>query len=459
MEKKKKPSDLRIRVAKEIYVERIMQQMTQEEIAGRVGTKKSTISRIEKGQQNITLDYVAALSAALGKEASFVLEEPGTDYGDDTEYSLKLYDEELMRFRLIRKLDLHCEITHINEERRHMLPVEMEVSEEGVRRWLRNRVIPQNRDKVGAIIVSLGLNLGDLKAIIDVCKGLSLNDSYWVTPISFNGSFWEYNLYQNRFSEALSLIAYTGGSYNTKDFRTSPELTTGGMLRKAWRFSGSKGIWLYKGGTDGFANAGNEPYCEYYACQVAERMGINVVHYELENWKGILASKCRLFTDIDTSFIPIGRIVTSGGIDACLDYYRELGEEFYQELVSMLVFDAVVINEDRHFGNFGLLRDNHTGEFVASAPVFDNGLSLLCYAMKSDFKDIDKYIETRTNPYGQDNQYMELCKRIMGSRQKEQLRHLINFRFRESDISNLPTWRLRALEEIIHERVRILLKI
>ena len=43
-------------------------------------------------------------------------------------------------------------------------------------------------------------------------------------------------------------------------------------------------------------------------------MGINVVHYELENWKGILASKCRLFTDIDTSFIPIGRIVTSGGI-------------------------------------------------------------------------------------------------------------------------------------------------
>ena len=47
---------------------------------------------------------------------------------------------------------------------------------------------------------------------------------------------------------------------------------------------------------------------------IAETMGLNAVHYDLENWKGILASKCKLFTDIDTSYIPIGRIVKSGGI-------------------------------------------------------------------------------------------------------------------------------------------------
>lgn len=38
-------------------------------------------------------------------------------------------------------------------------------------------------------------------------------------------------------------------------------------------------------------------------------MRLNAVHYDLENWKGITASKCVLFTDIDTSFIPVGRIV------------------------------------------------------------------------------------------------------------------------------------------------------
>ena len=59
-----------------------------------------------------------------------------------------------------------------------------------------------------------------------------------------------------------------------------------------------------------------------------------------------------------------------------LDYYAGLGKEFYDELCSMLVVDAVIYNEDRHFGNFGILRDNHTGKIIKPAPIFDNGLSL-----------------------------------------------------------------------------------
>ena len=75
---------------------------------------------------------------------------------------------------------------------------------------------------------------------------------------------------------------------------------------EAWRFVEGDGIYLYKGGTEGAANTGNEPYSEYYACQIADKMGISCVQYDLENWKGILASKCRLFTDIDTSFVLSG---------------------------------------------------------------------------------------------------------------------------------------------------------
>ena len=188
-------------------------------------------------------------------------------------------------------------------------------------------------------------------------------------------------------------------------------------------------------------------------------MGINAVHYDLERWCHILASKCKLFTDIDTSFIPIGRIVTTGGIDACIDYYKNLGDDFYQELASMLCFDAIILNEDRHYGNFGVLRDNHTGRIKAPAPVFDNGLSLLCYAMKDDFdKNLERYVNKRSNPYGYGNDYIALAKRVMGPIQRKQIRRLINFHFTESDISNLPTWRLEALEEIIQERVRKLLE-
>ncbi len=449
---------LRQRVAKELAAERMMQQMSQQELADTIGTQKSSISRVESGRQNVTLDYLELIANGLKKHISFVMEDPKQGYGDYTQYSLRLYDEELLRFSLSRGMTLEAKILWVNEERRHLLPLDLVLTEEGLLTWLRHRIIPKNRELVGTILHALDLHIDDLKGIIDICMGLSLNDSYWITQNGFTGSFSEYNLYENRFDEVLSIIAYVGHGNSVNHFRTSPELTTGGMLRKAWRFSKTYGIWLYKSGTSGFANAGNEPYSEYYACQIAKQMGIPHVEYELENWHHILASKCKLFTDIDTSYIPIGRIVTTGGIQACLDYYKELGDSYYQELVSMLVFDAIILNEDRHFGNFGLLRDNKSGKIISPAPVFDNGLSLLSLAMKSDFgNNLEEYVNGRTNPYGTGNQYYELCKRTMGPVQKKQLRRLIGFTFTESDLCNLPTWRLRALEGLIQKRVRDLL--
>lgn len=158
-----------------------------------------------------------------------------------------------------------------------------------------------------------------------------------------------------------------------------------GMLPKAWRFIEGDGICLYKGGTSGAANTGNEPYSEFYASQIAQAMGLDAVPYELDNWKGILASRCKLFTDINTSYIPIGRIVREGGLKACLGYYQQIGPEAYEHVKSMLAFDAVIYTEDRHLGNFGVLRDNRSGEVTGAAPVFDNGLSLFNFATPEDF--------------------------------------------------------------------------
>lgn len=456
MEEKKKT--LRERVTNNLAVERLVAGVSQQELADRLGTSKSSISRIEHGGQNITLDYVSAYAEALGKEVSFSVHEPPVEYGDKSTYYLRLYDEKLAEFSIERSADLY-HLLWVNEDKKHLLPLDLELSDEGMRHWLEKRTIPKNREMVGDIMRSLGLKMQDTKGILDIGFGLSLNDSYWTPQADFEGSFGEYNLYENEFTSALSLVAYTGNYIDVREkFRTSPELTTNGMLRKGWKFFGKGDIWLYKGGTFGFANTGNEPYSEFYASQIAERMGLNAVKYELENWMGILASKCRLFTDIDTSFIPIGRIVRTGGINACLDYYRELGDEFYQQLADMLVFDAVIINEDRHYGNFGLLRDNRTGRIIAPAPVFDNGLSLLCYAMKDDFDKLDKYIEDRSNPYGWDKDFMSLARRVMGPRQRAMLRRLINFRFEDSDVANPPAWRKQALEQLVQKRMQELLK-
>lgn len=374
-------------------------------------------------------------------------------------YSLRLYDEELIRFSLSKDEIgfLHADVLSVNEKYRALFPLDLTLTSDGVVEWLNHRVIPKNRAFVEEILANYGLELDDTQGIIDVCKGLSLNDSYWIVPDGFSGKFSDYNLYENRFSEILSLVAYTGNAGEKDVLSTSPELTTGGMLRKAWRHIDGDGIYLYKGGTSGFSNTGNEPYSEYYAYQIAQKMNLNAVLYDLEQWKGILASKCKLFTDINTAYVPIGRIVTHGGIRACLDYYASLGPEALQQLKDMLVFDSVIYNTDRHFGNFGVLRDNHTGKILGPAPIFDNGLSLFCYATPEKLSDLDNYAKTLSNPY--DISYNRLCRGLMEKRQRDKLRALIGFSFQRHPSLNLPEDRLKAIERKVENRVAELLSL
>ncbi|MCL2815671.1 MAG: XRE family transcriptional regulator [Oscillospiraceae bacterium] len=374
-------------------------------------------------------------------------------------YELRLYDNPLLSFELLSDTAIGYSVKIIRtDDPQKLLPLDMTLDGEGILKWLERRVIPKNRTFVEEILRTFGLSIGDTKGIIDVCKGLSLNDSYWVVPEGFEGKFADYNLYENRFSEILSLVAYTGVTQSDAAFSTSPELTTSGMLPKAWRYIEDEGIYLYKGGTSGAANAGREPYSEYYASRIAEAMELDAVHYDLENWKGILASKCKLFTDINTAFVPIGRIVKTGGLAAIMKYYDELGGKYADSIRDMLVFDALIYNEDRHFGNFGLLRDNHSGDIIAPAPIFDNGLSLFNYAMPENYANLDEYAKTRYPAYG-GTTFEGICQSFATSRQIGQLRKMLNFNFIRHPKLNLPENHLGVIEKHLHKRASKLINL
>ncbi|MCL2853582.1 MAG: hypothetical protein FWE20_11250 [Defluviitaleaceae bacterium] len=128
-----------------------------------------------------------------------------------SKYELRLYDTTLLTFELTSgELGGYAaNITSIAELRK-LFPLDLELTGDGVMKWLERRVIPKNRTFVEEILRTFGLSIGNTKGIIDVCKGLSLNDSYWIVPESFDGRFSDFNLYENRFSEILSLVAYTG---------------------------------------------------------------------------------------------------------------------------------------------------------------------------------------------------------------------------------------------------------
>lgn len=371
-------------------------------------------------------------------------------------YILKQYDTDLLHFDMQKDIDgVSAQILSVNDTQKALLPLDLELSDRGLAKWLKRRTIPGNRAYVQNFLAKLGLNEKDTKGIIDFCKGLSLNDCYWVVEENFNGTFAENNLYDNRFSNVLSHIAFTGyGSFLKSSLRSSPEFTTNGMLAKCWRRVDGK-IVLYKSGTEGFANSGNEPYCEFYAYQVAEAMSVNAVRYGLSKWKGKLCSTCELFTNKDYSFMPVGSLVKEGGIKAVIEYYRSLGGKYYDAFVDMIMFDAIILNTDRHFGNFGFMVDNRTNKICAPAPLFDHGLSLLTYAMDDDLQDWEKYAKTRVPATYSD--FTELALELMGTSQKEKLRKLINFKFKKHPRYNWSDERLKILAQLLQACVSLLL--
>ena len=372
-------------------------------------------------------------------------------------YTLKIYDKELMTFELIRKPleGFDCRIISVKKENRHFLPLGMTIDGEGVFSWLKSRVIPQNRAFVDKILSAYGLSYNNVPGIIQLCKGLSLNDSYWVTEPGFNGTFADYNLFENAFYKTLSLIAYTGyGSVKPSGFSSSPEFTTNGMLRKGWRRIDGK-IKLYKGGTSGAANTGNEPYSEFYAAQIAQVMGLYHVPYTLSKWKGSLCSVCPLFTDIDHSFVPMWRFCKTRSIKEIAEYLQSLGATYFDAFCDMMIFDALIYNTDRHLNNFGLMVDNRVNQPYAMGPIFDNGLSLFNFAMADDFEDLETYAQSRLSAF--DVSFDEIAHEFITPRQKGQLRHLQEFKFTRHKRYNLPAARLKALEQFIRKRARFLL--
>ena len=379
-------------------------------------------------------------------------------------FYFKYFDETLFRFELQTQMndDNVCKIDAESIDRemvKRFLPLDFcgELSEERLVKWLKHRTIPANRYYVKNFLSRLGLAENDICGIISVSYGLSLNDCYWLCPETENRTFAQLNLYDNRFSTVLGAIAFTGyGSYLKTGFRSSPEFTTNGMLAKAWRRLDGK-ILLYKSGTVGAANTGLEPYSEFYAYQVAKAMNINAIPYGLSKWKGRLCSTCELFTSKDLSFVPAGNIIKFKDINTLVDYYQQqLGDEFFNSLIDMFVFDAIILNQDRHLGNFGFMIDNHTNKIAAPAPIFDNGLSLFCYAMDDDIKNYKKFAKTIRPALYPD--FMKLASQILTHRQRTMLQRLTTFHFKKHPRYNLPDSRLEFLSMWVREQAKALLK-
>ena len=59
-----------------------------------------------------------------------------------------------------------------------------------------------------------------------------------------------------------------------------------------------------------------------------------------------------------------------------------------EHLDRMIAADFIIGNKDRHFGNFGFIRNVYDGHILSMAPIFDSGLSFLTVEKESKAEKI-----------------------------------------------------------------------
>lgn len=322
--------------------------------------------------------------------------------------------------------------------------------------FILNRRAPKHRAHIRELLKQCGCDT--LQGYLDISHALSLNDTIWVKRSNDKITWDSVSLYRHPFNTVIAKAAFSGGLFGNKFSTTSPEFGTDGTFAKCWVREGGK-IKLVKRGSEGFSNSGLEPYSEFYASQILREFGARSVSYGLTMYSGKLASKCELFTSEDYGLVPFSALTSTGDIGALADWYDKHG--LIHQFAEMIIADALILNQDRHLGNFGFLFETATGKIVGTAPLYDHNISLLCYASDADLESsssLDNYF-SRVNfgPKLYDD-FIGTAKRLMTPDLRKRLVRLKGVKLKKHSRYNLPDWRIACLNYVINNQIRLLLK-
>lgn len=243
--------------------------------------------------------------------------------------------------------------------------------------WWTGRSIPASRMGVSDALETLGIY--NTKLLLTKCLGLSLSDHYWIKPYNKNILWEDVNFFDNDFSDDIGDVLFGMNGKNADFDFVSPDNTSDGNLQKRWKIIDGKRC-LLKSGSTPFKQ---QPFNEVIATLIMNKLGIEHVPYTITWIDNKPYSVCEDFITKDTELISAWRVIQlrqkanhESGYLHYVNICKELGIDIVPALDRMIVLDYIIANEDRHFNNFGLLRDANTLEWIGTAPIFDSGTSL-----------------------------------------------------------------------------------
>ena len=281
------------------------------------------------------------------------------------------------------KLKTFTHITETLDERR--VPVGISTKKGEIKIWDFNswwsgRGIPQSRRNIEKILVEAGVFVPEELLMRNL--GLTLSDQWWICPDGAALSWEDINFFGNDFES----MAYQNGIMKG----VHPNNTSDGNLEKFWTIENGKRM-LYKQGS----GLCQEPFNEVVATRLHRRLltPCEFVPYELAEKDNLTWSVCPNFLKNNEEFIPatwVSKLYVKKNHESEHSHYvnccEMLGAENVQlSLSHMIICDSLLSNTDRHFRNFGLVRNVDTLE-CRPAPIFDSGNSLWFDVSNTDLK-------------------------------------------------------------------------
>ncbi len=265
-------------------------------------------------------------------------------------------------------------------------------------RWWEARSIPNTRHGVASLLEHL--RLPESASLLLRNLGVSLTDHYWIKPVDSDLTWETVNLYENSFSDTVGDVQFSE-NWSELDLlgvtRFSPGASLQGELKKKWLIGQGDKRYLVKGN---YGESCQQSLNEVFAAKLHERQKkFPYTTYSLSRLDTSdgpsLGCICENFTDTDREFLPAYQVVTFSKKRNDVSYYEHfinmavaggLDEGYIRAFLEyQIATDFICTNTDRHFNNFGLLRDSNTLKYVDAAPIFDTGNSMFW-----DVRDLGK---------------------------------------------------------------------
>jgi hypothetical protein len=248
----------------------------------------------------------------------------------------------------------------------------------GLNGWWTGRAIPASRSGLREALEAM--RVLSPQVLLAKCYGLSLSDQYWARPEGAELRWENVNFFDNAFSEDVGNILFGQIPEDDAFSLMSPDNTSDGWLRKKWKIIDGKRC-LIKGGSGATRQ---EPYNEIIASEIMRRLDVPHAAYALTLIDEYPYSVCEDFITAETELVSAWHITQTRKRGNSVSPYRHFLEccdalgfrDVRENLDKMLTVDYIIANEDRHYNNFGAIRNADTLEWIGFAPVFDCGTSL-----------------------------------------------------------------------------------